>query len=112
MPCDRGVRRVLDIGAGVGEFALWASSRWPGCWVDCIEWQSLAQSALRENVPLGTAVITAEQALEGEGLSRYQAIRVANVMLLFRMIEAIREWKLASPATTVLVVDVLAWGGQ
>lgn len=28
---------ILDIGANIGSFALWAIERWPGCHVHCFE---------------------------------------------------------------------------
>jgi hypothetical protein len=37
MPAEDTVRRVLDVGAGCGEFQLIAMLRWPGCWIDWVE---------------------------------------------------------------------------
>ena len=28
---------ILDIGANIGSFAVWASQRWPGCVIHCYE---------------------------------------------------------------------------
>lgn len=50
------VRRVLDIGANVGAFAVWASRRWPGCWIDCYEPNPQAAELCRMNAPPGTKV--------------------------------------------------------
>lgn len=41
---------VLDIGANVGAFALWATLRWPGCAVHCYEPHPLTFAMLRRNV--------------------------------------------------------------
>jgi FkbM family methyltransferase len=42
--------RVLDIGANVGAFALWASERWPGARVQCYEPHPVAFAYLERNV--------------------------------------------------------------
>lgn len=42
--------RVLDIGANVGAFALWASRKWPGCEIDCYEPHPQNATMLRANV--------------------------------------------------------------
>lgn len=44
--------RVLDIGANVGAFAVWASHRWPGADVTCYEPNPEARSWLVRNVPV------------------------------------------------------------
>ncbi len=41
--------RVLDIGANVGAFAIWAALRWPGCQVDCYEPSPVALGYLERN---------------------------------------------------------------
>lgn len=56
-PDEKKVRRVLDIGAGCGEFAVWAWRRWPNCWIDCIESDPTERKALYENAPPGAKVI-------------------------------------------------------
>lgn len=43
--------RVLDIGANVGAFSVWASERWPGCTVRCYEPNPAAFEYLTKNVP-------------------------------------------------------------
>jgi hypothetical protein len=49
---DGRVRRVLDIGAGEGAFAVHAWIRWPGAWVDWYEPdERLAKFALENAVP-------------------------------------------------------------
>lgn len=40
---------ILDIGANVGGFAVWASRRWPGARVDCYEPNPKALEYLRRN---------------------------------------------------------------
>lgn len=42
--------RVLDIGANVGAFALWASRKWPGCTIDAYEPNPEAFAFLTKNV--------------------------------------------------------------
>lgn len=42
--------RVLDIGANVGAFALWARETWPGCELDCYEPHPENVALLRRNV--------------------------------------------------------------
>lgn len=56
VPLMRPVKRVLDIGANVGAFAVWANMRWPGCWIDCYEPHPQAAELCRRNVPQGTQV--------------------------------------------------------
>lgn len=56
LPDYPGVRRVLDIGANVGAFAVWASRKWPGCWIDCYEPNPQAAELCRMNAPPGTKV--------------------------------------------------------
>lgn len=40
---------VLDIGANVGSFAVWAANRWPGCFVHCYEPHPETVKALLDN---------------------------------------------------------------
>ena len=68
------VRRVLDIGAGVGEFALYAAARWAGCWVDCWEPDAELRALLEENGPAGMRVIERV----AEDWSAYQVIRMTT----------------------------------
>lgn len=42
--------RILDIGANVGAFALWASRKWPGCMIDSYEPNPEAFAFLTKNV--------------------------------------------------------------
>jgi FkbM family methyltransferase len=41
---------ILDIGANIGSFAIWAMQRWPGCVVHCYEPLPENYAMLRENV--------------------------------------------------------------
>lgn len=41
--------RVLDIGANVGAFAVWAAARWPGCEIHCYEPHPENAKLLRQN---------------------------------------------------------------
>lgn len=91
-PKEKDVRRVLDIGAGCGEFAVWAWRRWPNCWIDCIESDPMERKALYENIPPGAKVIdspggdvsSAEAMLWGQPLraeinaGTYDVVRVAK----------------------------------
>lgn len=45
------IRRILDIGACVGAFAIWAHQRWPDAAIHCYEPNPLAFGMLRKNVP-------------------------------------------------------------
>lgn len=41
---------VIDLGANVGSFALWASRRWPGCRIHCYEPLAENVRMLRDNL--------------------------------------------------------------
>ena len=43
---------VLDIGANVGSFSIWASQRWPGCSIFAFEPLSINFEMLKKNAPL------------------------------------------------------------
>jgi FkbM family methyltransferase len=49
---------ILDIGANVGSFAVWAVNRWPGCFVHCYEPLPANFELLRSNLRslVGTSV--------------------------------------------------------
>ena len=51
LPDAPEVKRVLDLGAACGGFALWAIDRWPGCKVTCVEPDPDLRRYLRSNVP-------------------------------------------------------------
>jgi predicted RNA methylase len=69
------VRRVLDLGAGCGEFACWAFRRWPGCWVDLIEYDPDLAAIATVNAPPGAKVL-----LGGDlRIDVYDVVRIANV---------------------------------
>lgn len=54
--CER-VRRILDVGAGVGEFACWAWVRWRGSvWIECYEADEELQPFLKHNLTPGGVV--------------------------------------------------------
>lgn len=54
---EAGVRRVLDLGAGCGEFALYAAARWQRSWVDCYEPDPELREMLEANGPAGMRVL-------------------------------------------------------
>ncbi|HEY1696509.1 MAG TPA: hypothetical protein VGG39_30315 [Polyangiaceae bacterium] len=56
LPDAPKVRRILDLRAGVGAFALWAWHRWRNSWVECYEPDPDTQMFLRHNLPPGGAV--------------------------------------------------------
>jgi len=65
------VRRIVDIGAGWGAFAVWALSQWPGAEIDCYEPHAAACEYLRRNAPTArvhqVAVTTRDQAVLSVG---------------------------------------------
>jgi hypothetical protein len=58
MPFEPQVRRIVDIGAGVGAFAAYAALRWPYAWIDCYEDDDALARILRLNMPPGGRVFT------------------------------------------------------
>lgn len=50
------VRRVLDIGANIGAFAVWAYVKWPGCWIDSYEPNGGACEIYKRNAPPGAQI--------------------------------------------------------
>ena len=60
---------VLDIGANVGAFALWAQKRWPGCAIHCYEpsprnWPLLQRTLSGENVFLHNVAVSNHYAVQ------------------------------------------------
>jgi FkbM family methyltransferase len=53
---DPYIRRVVDVGANVGAFAVWAYLRWPYAWIDCYEPHPLAAQLCAANAPPGSKV--------------------------------------------------------
>jgi FkbM family methyltransferase len=65
--------RILDVGANVGAFAVWAMQRWPGASVTCYEPNPAAREYLVRNVPLEdvrpTAITVEHEGIKpGEGV--------------------------------------------
>lgn len=58
--------KVLDIGANVGAFAVWAANRWPGCEIECWEPNPEAFALLEQNVTAGTVLHRAAVAYRNE----------------------------------------------
>jgi len=53
----RPVRRVLDFGAGCGEFAVWAWKRWQGPWIDMTENDPELAALASTNAPPGARLL-------------------------------------------------------
>lgn len=73
-PGEPDIRRVLDLGANVGEFALWCRLRWPSAWVDCVVANLAAEDICALNVPDGARVLRTLSEYE----ESYDLIRVSN----------------------------------
>ena len=56
MPDEPSVRRVLDIGAGVGAFAVWAYRQWHRPWIDSYEPHPDSADVYEKNAPPGAKV--------------------------------------------------------
>lgn len=56
-PLPARVRRVLDVGAGVGGFALWAWKKWAPVWIDCCEPDPVLRELLKVNAPPGVRIL-------------------------------------------------------
>lgn len=52
------VRRILDLGAREGAFAVYSRLRWPYAWVDCLEGNELLRDLCLTNTPPGTRVFS------------------------------------------------------
>jgi hypothetical protein len=55
LPDAPKVRRILDLGASVGDFACWAWFRWRNSWIDCYEPDRELRAFLMGNLPPGAA---------------------------------------------------------
>jgi hypothetical protein len=53
-------RRVVDVRAGVGDFACWVWSKWRNVWLECYEPDAELRKLLAHNVPPGGAVHAVE----------------------------------------------------
>lgn len=56
LPDHPTVRRIVDVRAGVGDFACWAWNRWRNAWIECYEPDVDLVMFLRHNLPPGAAV--------------------------------------------------------
>lgn len=56
-PGEPDVRRVLDLGANVGEFSVYCRLRWPQAWVDCIEEDEMRADLCSLNAAPGTRML-------------------------------------------------------
>jgi hypothetical protein len=66
--------RILDIGAGVGAFAIWAWSQWSRAWVDCYEPDPDLAALCAEHLPPGGAMLTQPPEYVGD----YDLVRFAR----------------------------------
>lgn len=60
IPGEPMIRRIVDVGAGVGAFAAYAAFRWPYAWIDCYEADPLLASLLKLNLPPGGRIVSRE----------------------------------------------------
>lgn len=51
-------KRILDVGAGAGEFAAWVWSLCPKAWVTCVEVDPELRHLCELNAPPGTYVVS------------------------------------------------------
>lgn len=72
---DAKARRVLDIGAGVGEFAWYAAKRWERCWIDCWEPDPELREVLEAQGPAGMRVI---EGCPQDDWRPYDVVRVSD----------------------------------
>lgn len=105
--------KVLDIGANVGAFAVWAANRWPGCEIECWEPNPEAFALLHQNAPAGTvlhmaAVSDVELGRAGLRLGRHN-LGEASLYDIGEQsedviqVDVVRPWTL--PAADVIKVD-------
>lgn len=99
---DAKVRRVLDLGAGCGEFAVRARTLWTNCWIDCAENDDAMRRALYQNLPPGGKVVPGEMG-DAFNFAAYQVIRIGSRWHLERIGASV----LAS--VPFLIVDVREW---
>ena len=64
---------ILDLGANVGSFALWANLRWPGSTIRCYEPNPGTFAYLKRNVA-GSGNITAVNAAVYPGIGSTRAV--------------------------------------
>jgi hypothetical protein len=83
-PAADKIHRVLDVGAGAGEFAVFMTLNFPLCWVDAWEPDPELRKILALNAPPGCRVL--EEDLSGEDYwtvkdpskrARYDVVRYA-----------------------------------
>lgn len=78
-PGEPFVRRVLDLGANVGEFALFCRYRWPYAWVDCVEEDAEKCALCTLNGPTGTRVLTEPPGVKDDlRWDAYDLVRVSK----------------------------------
>lgn len=95
----RKPRRILDLGAGIGGFALWAAFAWPHAWIDCYERDPRVADVCRRNLPPGGAMLTGPE-LIGLDVRRYTLIRITDLT-------AMSSGSVILDSTAVLIVDAV-----
>ena len=101
---DKKVKAILDLGAGCGEFAVWATKRWPNAWIDCFEDDEEAKRALYENLPPGGRVFGADVKFS---VVDYDVVRISTREALHHVFET---QSAALARVPILIVHVLGWG--
>lgn len=61
IPGEPTIRRIVDVGGGIGAFAAYAAFRWPYAWIDCYEADPLLASLLKVNLPPGGRIVEADE---------------------------------------------------
>lgn len=64
-PNEPEVKRILDLGANVGEFAVWARLRWPYAWCSGVEPDDDKRAICTLNVPPGTQLMKSVSEWQG-----------------------------------------------
>lgn len=71
-------RRILDLGAGAGEFAAWVWSLDPRAWVTCVEPDPELRHLCALNAPPGTRVLEKEP--DDSVAAHWDLVRIATAL--------------------------------
>lgn len=99
---DRKPRRVLDLGAGIGGFALWAGIAWPFSWIDCWEGDPRIADVCKRNLPPGGRMLEDRELIDLE-VNHYDVIRVTELT-------ALASGNILRDFAGVLIVDAIRYG--